>query len=49
MTYGEMIATIQCYIHHTKGVEVAIQLPANIGQIKKMKQMYSIANEYLKS
>ena len=46
MTYGEIIATIQCYIHHTKGVEVEIQLPANIGQIKKMKQMYAIAIDY---
>ena len=49
MTYGEIIATIQCYIHHIKDVEVEIQLPANIGQIKKMKQMYAIASEYLKS
>ena len=49
MTYGQMIATIQCYIHHKKGVEVAIQLPANIGQIKKMQHMYAIASEYLKS
>jgi hypothetical protein len=49
MTYGEMIATIQCYIHHTKNVEIDIALPANIGQIKKMKTMYAIANEYLKS
>ena len=46
MTYGEIIATIQCYIHHTKGVEVEIQLPVNIGQIKKMKQMYAIASDY---
>ena len=30
-------------------MEVDIQLPANIGQIKKMKQMYTIASEYLKS
>jgi hypothetical protein len=49
MTYGEMIATIQCYIHHKKDVEIDIALPANIGQIKKMKAMYAIANEYLKS
>lgn len=49
MTYGEIIAKIQCYIHHKKDIEVAIQLPANIGQIKKMKQMYAIASEYLKS
>jgi hypothetical protein len=49
MTYGEMIATIQCYIHHKKNVEIDIALPANIGQIKKMQKMYAIANEYLKS
>jgi hypothetical protein len=49
MTYGEIIATIQCYIHHKKDVEIDIALPANIGQIKKMQKMYAIANEYLKS
>ncbi len=49
MTYGEIIAKIQCYIHHTKDIEVDIQLPANIGQIKKMQKMYTIASEYLKS
>jgi hypothetical protein len=49
MTYGQMIATIQCYIHHTKNIEIDIALPANIGQIKKMQKMYAIANEYLKS
>ena len=48
MSYGEIIATIQCYIHHIKGVEVAINLPRNIGEIKKMQQMYQIAQEYLK-
>lgn len=49
MTYGEIIATIQCYIHHVKGIEVAINLPRNICEIKKMQQMYTIAAEYLKS
>lgn len=49
MTYGQIIATIQCYIHHVKGVEVAINLPRNIGEIKKMQQMYAIAAEHLKS
>ena len=49
MTYGQIIATIQCYIHHVKGVEVAINLPRNIGEIKKMQQMYAIAVEHLKS
>ena len=49
MTYGEIIAKIQCYIHHVKGVEVHINLPRNIGEIKKMKRMYLIADAYLKS
>ena len=48
MSYGEIIATIQCYIHHIKGIEVAINLPRNIGEIKKMQAMYKIAQEYLK-
>jgi hypothetical protein len=48
MSYGEIIATIQCYIHHIKGVEVAINLPRNIGEIKKMQQMYQVAQEYLR-
>lgn len=48
MSYGEIIATIQCYIHHIKGIEVAINLPRNIGEIKKMQAMYKVAQEYLK-
>jgi RNase P/RNase MRP subunit POP5 len=47
MSYGQIIATIQCYIHHVKGVEVNINLPRNVGEIKKMKQMYNIASQYL--
>ena len=47
MTYGNIIAVIQCYIHHVKGVEVPINLPRNIGEIKKMQKMYQIAQEYL--
>jgi hypothetical protein len=49
MTYGQIIATIQCYIHHVKGIEVNINLPRNIGEIKKMQQMYAIAAEHLNS
>ena len=49
MTYGQMIATIQCYIHHVKDVEVDIALPRNIGEIKLMRKMYEIAVAYLKS
>jgi len=47
MSYGQIIATIQCYIHHIKGIEVAINLPRNIGEIKKMQKMYLIAEKYL--
>lgn len=47
MTYGQIIAAIQCYIHHVKGVEVQINLPRNIGEIKKMQQMYNVASVYL--
>ena len=49
MTYGQIIAAIQCYIHHTTGKEVLINLPRNIGEIKKMQQMYKVAAEHLKS
>jgi RNase P/RNase MRP subunit POP5 len=47
MSYGQIIAAIQCYIHHVKGVEVQINLPRNVGEIKKMQQMYNIASAYL--
>jgi hypothetical protein len=49
MTYGQMIAAIQCYIHHTTGKEVNINLPRNVGEIKKMRLMYDVAVENLKS
>lgn len=48
MSYGQIIATIQCYIHHVKNVEVQINMPRNIGEIKKMQQMYQVAQEYLR-
>jgi hypothetical protein len=47
MSYGQIIAAIQCYIHHVKGIEVQINLPRNIGEIKKMQQMYNVASAYL--
>jgi len=49
MTYGQIISVIQCYIHHKKEIEVGIDLPINVGQIKKMQQMYLIAAAYLNS
>jgi hypothetical protein len=47
MSYGQIIAAIQCYIHHMTDKEVQINLPRNIGEIKKMQQMYNIASAYL--
>jgi hypothetical protein len=48
MTYGEIIAVIQCYIHHSTGKEVQINLPRTVGEIKKMKAMYQVAIQMLK-
>ena len=48
MTYGEIIAKIQLYIHHVKNVQIEINLPRNVGEIKKMQAMYKIADEYFK-
>jgi len=45
MTYGEIIATIECYIHIATDKNVNIRLPRNVGEIKKMKAMYEIANK----
>jgi hypothetical protein len=49
MTYGEIISKIQAYIHHVKNVEIEINLPRNVGEIKKMQAMYKVADEYFKN
>jgi hypothetical protein len=49
MTYGEIVAKIQAYIHHVKNVEIEINLPRNRGEIRKMQQMYKVADDYFKS
>jgi hypothetical protein len=43
MTYGEIIATIECYIHLITNQNVLIAMPRNVGEIKKMKAMYEVA------
>ncbi len=48
MTYGEIVSKIQLYIHHVKNVEIEINLPRNVGEIKKMQAMYKVADEYFK-
>lgn len=45
MTYGEIIATIECYIYLITNNNVQISMPRNVGEIKKMKQMYNIAKQ----
>ena len=48
MNYLHKIAVIQCYIHHVKNVQVNINAPRNIGEIKKMEAMYLVASNYLR-
>ena len=43
MTYGEIIATIECYIYLKTNQNVLIAMPRNVGEIKKMKAMYEVA------
>ena len=45
MTYGEIIATIECYIYLITNQNVNIALPRNVGEIKKMKAMYEVAKQ----
>lgn len=45
MTYGEIIATIECYIYLTTNQNVNIAMPRNVGEIKKMKAMYEVAKQ----
>ena len=43
MTYGQIIATIECYVYLKTNQNVLIAMPRNVGEIKKMKQMYEVA------
>ena len=43
MTYGEIIATIECYIYLMTNQNVLIAMPRNVGEVKKMKAMYEVA------
>lgn len=45
MTYGEIIATIECYIYLVTNQNVNIAMPRNVGEIKKMKVMYEVAKQ----
>jgi hypothetical protein len=43
MTYGQIISTIECYIYLMTNQNVLIAMPRNVGEIKKMQQMYDVA------
>lgn len=43
MTYGEIIATIECYIYLKTNQNILIAMPRNVGEIKKMKAMFEVA------
>jgi hypothetical protein len=43
MTYGQIISTIECYIYLKTNQNVLIAMPRNVGEIKKMQQMYEVA------
>jgi len=45
MTYGEIIATIECYIYLKTNQNILIAMPRNVGEIKKMQQMYEVAKQ----
>lgn len=45
MSYGQIIATIECYIYLITNQNVLIAMPRNVGEIKKMEQMYNIAKQ----
>lgn len=45
MTYGEIIAIIECYIYLITNQNVNIAMPRNVGEIKKMKVMYEVAKQ----
>lgn len=47
MTYGEIIATIECYIYLKTNQNVLIAMPRNVGEIKKMQQMYEVAKQHV--
>lgn len=41
------VATIQCYIHHVKGIEVQINIPQKKHDITLLKRALQVANRYL--
>jgi len=42
-TYGQMIAVVEIYLLKKTGREIKINLPRNVGEIKKLIQAYQQA------
>ena len=49
MRTEEMIALVQCYIHHKKGVEVNIVPPRNGRQYLLLRGAYDIAVKFFRT
>jgi hypothetical protein len=39
-TYGQMISVVEIYLLKKTGKEIKINMPRNVGEIKKLAQMY---------
>jgi len=44
---ARMIALLQVYIHIRKGVEIDVQPPKNTRQLRLLRVMHRIANEWM--
>ena len=42
-TYGQMIAVVEIYLLKKTGQQIKINLPRNVGEIKKLIHAYKIA------
>jgi len=42
-TYGQMIAVVEVYLLKKTGQQIKINLPRNVGEIKKLVQAYQTA------
>ena len=46
-TYGQMIAVVEIYLLKKTGREIKINLPRNVGEIKKLVNAYKVATNQI--
>jgi hypothetical protein len=46
-TYGQMIAVVEMYLLKKTGRQIKINLPRNVGEIKKLIQAYQTATNQI--